>query len=436
MSTAHDAPTSDPPFHLRCVECGGDWPGLALRSRCDCGGTLDVVHAFPDPPSRALLDARLGSKQPLDRSGVWRYRELILPVEPEFVATRREGNTGLYDAPRVATYVGLDALSLKHEGENPTGSFKDRGMTAGVTMARKLGMTRVACASTGNTSASMAAYAAAAGLEALVFIPEGKIAYGKLSQALAYGARTLQIEGDFDAAMKLVQAVCDDEGVYLLNSINPFRIEGQKAIGFEILQDLDWRAPDWIVLPGGNLGNSSALAKGLGELRALGLIDRLPRIAVVQAAGANPLYTAWRAARDLVPVRAQTIATAIQIGDPVSWRKCLRGLAETDGVVTEVDDQAIVDAKAQVDAAGIGAEPASCATVAGLKRLVAEGVIAPDAHVVGVLTGHLLKDPDVVVHYHQGTLAGLRSTFANAPVRVRGELDEVRRLLRAGRAPR
>lgn len=424
MSAAH--------FHLACVACAATFPGLELRYRCDCGGVLDVVHAFADVPSLADLDARLASKAPLDRSGVWRFRELILPVDAQHVATRREGNTGLYDAPSLATYTGLSALRLKHEGENPTGSFKDRGMTTGVTMARALGMTRVACASTGNTSASMAAYAAAAGLEAFVFIPEGKIAYGKLSQALAYGARTVQIEGDFDAAMDLVQQVCAAAGVYLLNSVNPFRIEGQKAIGFEILQDLDWRVPDWIVLPGGNLGNSTALAKGMAELHALGLIDRLPRVAVVQAAGANPLYTAWQRGADTVePMRASTVATAIQIGNPVSWQKCLRGLRQTGGVVTEVDDQAILDAKAMVDAAGIGAEPASCATVAGLKRLVGEGVIAPDADVVGVLTGHLLKDPDVVVGYHQDRLEGITATHANAPIRVRGALDEVLAILGA-----
>lgn len=415
-------------MRLSCVRCAATYAVTEVRYRCECGGTLDVLHDFERVPTLAGFDARLGSKAPLDRSGVWRFRELLCSLEPAHVATRREGNTGLYESERIAAYVGV-SLRLKHEGENPTGSFKDRGMTVGVSVARRLGMTAVACASTGNTSASMAAYAAAAGMRALVFVPAGQVAYGKLGQALAYGARTISIKGDFDAAMRLVEAVCARGHAYLLNSVNPFRVEGQKAIAFELLQDLDWNVPDWLVVPGGNLGNSSALAKGLGELLALGLIDRVPRLAVVQAAGANPLYTAWRTGADLVPVQADTRATAIRIGDPVSWRKCLRGLRATDGVVTEVDDQAILDAKAQVDAAGIGAEPASCATVAGAKRLVAEGVIARDAVVCGVLTGHVLKDPGIVVGYHTSALDGVTSTFANPPTEVEADLDALLRVV-------
>jgi threonine synthase len=303
-------------------------------------------------------------------------------------------------------------------------------MTAGISMARHLGMTRVACASTGNTSASMASYAARAAMGAVVFIPEGKIAYGKLSQALAYGAKTIQIQGDFDDAMALVQELCDAEGIYLLNSVNPFRIEGQKAIGFEILQDLGWRVPDWIVLPGGNLGNNTAIAKGLLELHSAGLIDTLPRMAVVQAQGANPLYTAWTQGTDVNPIKADTIASAIKIGAPVSWRKSMRGLRALDGVVTEVDDNQIMDAKAVVDAAGIGAEPASCATVAGLRRLVDEGVIRPEETVVGVLTGHLLKDPDAVVGYHSGSLDGIHALRANAPIQAPADVGAIRALLR------
>lgn len=424
---------SEAAWTLQCVECSARYPGLDQRYRCDCGGTLDVVHdhsALP-PDLLAQFDARRASKTMPDRSGVWRFRELVLPVEEEFIATKPEGNTNLYDVPSVASYCGVDALKLKHEGENPTGSFKDRGMTAGITMARRFGMTRVACASTGNTSASMASYAAQAGLEAIVFIPEGKIAYGKLSQALAYGAKTIQISGDFDAAMKLVESVCNQEGIYLVNSVNPFRIEGQKAIGIELLQDLDWEVPDWIVIPGGNLGNNTALSKGLGEMYAAGLIDRLPRIAVVQAAGANPLYTAWTTGQDVAPVQAETLATAIRIGNPVSWRKSLRGIEATHGVVTEVTDQEILDAKAMVDAAGVGAEPASCATVAGLKRLVAEGVIPADAKIAGILTGHVLKDPGIVVDYHRGTLDGIASNHANRPVQTDATLEAVLAAIRA-----
>ena len=418
---------------LQCVRCNATYPALERPIyRCDCGGTLDVVHDLDalSEVSTDTFDQRLLSRAPADRSGVWRFRELILPGVPvDALAAKPEGGTNLYDVPSLASWTGVRQLQLKHEGENPTGSFKDRGMTAGITVARLLGMTRVACASTGNTSASMASYASQFGLDGSVFVPAGNIAFGKLAQALAYGARTLQLAGDFDDAMRLVQQVCLSDGIYLLNSVNPFRIEGQKAIGFELLQDRGWRVPDWIVLPGGNLGNNTALTKGLLELYALGLIDRLPRVAVIQAAGANPLYTAWTAKADVVPIKAHTVATAIKIGAPVSWRKSLRGLATVDGVVEQVTDQEIIDAKARVDASGIGAEPASCATVAGLHKLVERGVIPRDAEVVGLLTGHVLKDPGLVVDYHRGTLETLESTHANAPIVADATLESVRRAL-------
>jgi len=421
-------------WKLVCFDCASSFDGLETRYRCDCGGTLDVMHdwtAGKAPMTTDLFDDRLGSRIPADRSGVWRFRELILPLKETEIITKPEGNNNLYNAATVSEYTGIDTFLLKHEGENPTASFKDRGMTVGISMARKLGMDRVACASTGNTSASMAAYASQAGMKSFVFIPEGNIAYGKLCQALAYGARTIQIDGDFDAAMVLVEEVCASEGIYLLNSINPFRIEGQKAIAFELLQDLGWEVPDWIVLPGGNLGNNSAVSKGLGELRDLGLISRLPRIAVIQAAGANPLYTAFQTKKALIPVNgAKTIATAIKIGNPVSWGKSLRGIEATDGIVEEVTDQEIMDAKAVVDGAGIGAEPASCATVAGAKKLVAAGVIKPDEQVCGILTGHLLKDPDAAIGYHRGELDGIRSNLANPPVSVTADLASVLKVLK------
>jgi threonine synthase len=411
---------------LICVDCQKEFPLWEVRYRCDCGGTLDVIHEWDSGISPTTFDQRLGSREPHDRSGVWRYRELILSLDPKDIITKPEGNTNLYSSKPIADFVGLREILLKHEGENPTGSFKDRGMTVGVSVARKLGMKRVACASTGNTSASMAAYAAQSGQQAIVFIPEGKIAYGKLSQTLASGARTMQIDGDFDAAMGLIEQACAKRGIYLLNSINPFRIEGQKAIAIELLHELDWRAPDWIVLPGGNLGNNSALSKGLVEMHSLGLIDRLPRLAVIQAEGANPLYTAFREDRDLIPVgNAETIATAIKIGNPLSWKKSLRGLRQTNGVVEQVSDQEIMDAKARVDAAGIGAEPASCASVAGIKKLVDQGVIGRQEQVCGILTGHLLKDPDAVVGYHEGSLESIQSNYQNAPISVKADLDSV-----------
>ncbi len=407
----------DVQWTLVCSRCERTYPGLVERHRCECGRPLDV-RLPPSAMTPDAVDRRLTSRQPLDRSGVWRFREWVLPLDEASVVTRLEGHTNLYDVPKLAAHVGLDRLRLKHEGENPTASFKDRGMTVAVSVARRLGKTRVACASTGNTSASMASYAATAGMQAYVFIPEGKVAYGKLSQAMAFGAKTLQIEGDFDRAMSLVQSVSASEGIYLVNSVNPFRIEGQKAIGFEILQDLQWQVPDWIVLPGGNLGNNWAIAKGLMELRAAGHIDRLPRIAVIQAEGASPLYAAYQRGGDLQPMAAETVATAIRIGNPVSFHRALAGLAATDGVVEKVTDQEIVDAKAVVDGAGLGAEPASCATVAGLKKLVTAGTVPPDASVVGVLTGHVLKDPGLVVDYHLGRLEGFNHTLANPPVKV------------------
>ena len=432
---------SSHPWKLRCVETGAEYAGDDPRYRSDTGSVLDVEHDLErlsgqDLP--ALFDQRLASTKAIDRSGVWRFRELILPVSEDLIVARGEGATTLYDTPHVARYAGVDRLQLKHEGENPTGSFKDRGMATGTTVARLFNATSVACASTGNTSASMASYAAIAGLDAYVFIPSGKIATGKLSQALAYGARTIQIDGNFDTAMQLVERVCNERGVYLLNSLNPFRVEGQKAIMLEILQDLRWEVPDWLVLPGGNLGNNSALFKALSELRCLGVIDRYPRFAIIQAAGANPLYRAFKAGKHhcessggrVEPLpNVETIASAIRIGDPISWRKTFRALRETDGVVEEVTDDEIMDAKSVVDRAGIGAEPASCATVAGLRKLVASGVIRSDERIVGVLTGHLLKDPDATTGYHLGTLDAITSQNANQPVQCKAELDAILKVL-------
>ncbi len=425
------------PWVLTCLDCPRTYGPREVRYRCECGGTLDVRHDFT--ANRAAIsprafDARLASKSPIDRSGVWRFREAILPLDPRHIVTRGEGATTLYelDSRSPATrFAGVSRLLLKHEGENPTGSFKDRGMTTGVSIARSLGISRVACASTGNTSASMASYAALAGMRAYVFIPAGHIAFGKLSQSLAYGARTIQIEGDFDAAMKLVEEASAREGIYLLNSLNPYRLEGQKAIGLETLQDLDWNIPDWIIVPGGNLGNNSAIYKGLAELRELGVISRFPRLAIIQAQGSNPLYRAFTARTNvLTPVtNPETISTAIRIGNPVSWKKSLRAIRETRGVVEQVSDQETMDAKAMIDACGVGAEPASCVTLAGLKKLVVAGTIKPDDRIVCVLTGHVLKDPDATAKYHQKQLDGVASNHANAPVRCAATIDAVLRAL-------
>ena len=425
-----------PEMYLECVNCGKTYDPWALRYKCDCGGILDVkrdLSKIDGEELRKLWDARWGLKRGVESSGVWRYRELILSVPDEMIVTRQEGNTRLYPAGAAGKWAGLSDLWFKHEGENPTGSFKDRGMTCGASAARRLGAKSVACASTGNTSASMASYAAVAGMRAVIFIPEGKIAYGKLAQALAYNGRTLQIQGNFDDAMALVQDVCRELNIYLLNSINPYRIEGQKAICIETLQQLDWQVPDWFVIPGGNLGNNSALGKALMELHELGIITKIPRIAVIQAEGANPLYTMWKNHTEFKPVRnPETIATAIKIGNPVSWPKSMRAVTWSNGVVEQVTEQEIMDAKAKLDAAGIGAEPASCCSLAGAKKLRDSGVIAPDEKVVGILTGNILKDPDAVVGYHQDTLMdhyGIRGTFANKPVVIPATLDAVRKAL-------
>jgi threonine synthase len=329
----------------------------------------------------------------------------------------------------VSAHAGVEALLLKHEGHNPTGSFKDRGMTVGVTQAVRVGATAVACASTGNTSASLAAYAAQAGLPALVFVPRDGIALGKLAQALAYGARTLLVEGDFDACLRLVEAASRELGVYLLNSINPFRLEGQKTIVLELLQQLGWEAPDWIVVPAGNLGNTAAFGKALQEARALGLIDRLPRLCAVQAAGAAPFATGFAegfARRHAVT--PHTVATAIKIGDPASWDRAVRSIRETDGVVLAVGDEEILEAKAVIDASGVGCEPASAASVAGVRRLVQEGRIGRGDRVVAVLTGHVLKDPGILLDYHREREPP--PARANRPVAIGADLREVERVLR------
>jgi threonine synthase len=310
-------------------------------------------------------------------------------------------------------------------------------MTCGTAQALRLGMTRVACVSTGNTSASMAAYASAAGLEPVIFIPHGNISYGKLAQALEYGARTLQVEANFDQILALVRQLAERLGIYLLNSINPFRIEGQKTIMTEMMDQRDWRVPDWIVLPGGNLGNTSAFGKALREMKDYGLIAQLPKLAVVQAEGSAPFYELMHSRRrhHLNAVEhPETLATAIKIGDPVSWPKALHEVNTSGGVVEKVTEQEIADAKAVIGRCGIGCEPASAATLAGIRKLTAAGVMAADADVVAVLTGHVLKDPDYIYRYHTGALDApdgtrLRSTFGNAPVVVPNNADQIARIL-------
>ncbi|HEV7858957.1 MAG TPA: threonine synthase [Pyrinomonadaceae bacterium] len=465
-----------------CIEatCGARY---ALHERlyvCPrCGGLLDVLRETKGigeaSALRKVWTERLASMDARDRSGVWRYRELLPFDEDAAIVTLAEGNTPLYDATRAAEYCGLRALRLKHQGCNPTGSFKDTGMTTAVTQARILGARTVVCASTGNTAASLAAYAARAELRCAILVPRGQVSHAKLAQSLDYGATVLELEGNFDDAMRVIRELASDESIYVVNSINPFRLEGQKTVAAELVQQCGWTVPDHLVVPGGNLGNSSALGKGLMELFELGVIDRLPQLWVVQAEGAAPFAQMFtrnvRAASNETTREAgceasvdnaviegvlkpfdspRTLATAIKIGAPVSWKKALRAVKWMGGRALSVSEQEIADAKAIIGRDGIGCEPASATTVAGIKRLVAGGVIGPDERVVAVLTGHVLKDADYVINYHSGTLSmhddsasetedhqgttedlrRIAATYANPPVRVRANTAAISEYLK------
>jgi threonine synthase len=431
-----------------------------------CGGLVDVAYDWdrlPLPKSLRDFEAKWADRaDPLNFSGVWRFRELLPFAAPEQVMTIGEGQTILQKADIVAGYVGLrpGSLFLQYEGMNPSGSFKDNGMTAAFTHARMVGARRAACASTGNTSASLAVFCSATGLmKAIIFIGSGKIAYGKLAQALDHGALTVQITGDFDDAMQRVREVSAQLGIYLVNSVNPFRLEGQKTIMYRVLEALRWEAPDWIVVPGGNLGNVSAFGKAFIELAEIGLLTKLPRLAVINAAGANTFHQLydrftlrWNGGEpeqrtvegyyrglEAEHIRAATIASAIEINRPVNLPKALRALDRCGGVAREVSDQDILDAKAKVGSGGLGCEPASAASVAGARLLVREGVISPDERVVCILTGHQLKDPTATVAYHStdqktfddvlGKRGVRRATFANRAVQVPNSLDEIIRAI-------
>jgi len=459
------SPRATDTCYQQCIlpDCGATFSLDETLPLCPrCGNLLDVAYRWdrlPVPASLAEFERKWARRaDPRSASGVWRFHEL-LPFAPlEACVTIGEGQTLLHPADAVARWVGMKpgGLFLQYEGMNPSGSFKDNGMAAAFTHGRMIGATRAACASTGNTSASLALYCAVTGLmKAVIFVGSGKIAVGKLSQALDFGALTLQIAGDFDDAMARVQEVSRELGIYLVNSVNPFRLEGQKTIMYRVLEALRWEVPDWIVVPGGNLGNSSAFGKAFFELAQLGLIDRMPRLAVINATGAKTLFELyenqhlrWNGGRpdaaiadaysekmDAEGLRASTIASAIEINRPVNLMKCIRALEWTDGVVRHVSDEAILDAKAQIGAGGMGCEPASAASVAGAKLLVAEGVIPPEARVVCVLTGHQLKDPGATVAYHTsdpehfdevlGSRGVRGAAFANRAVTVGNDVDEI-----------
>jgi len=431
-------------FSFRCIGCGDVTESAQQDFRCaQCHDLLEIVYPAWDeykPGAEKLKSAwltrRLSSK-PEDLSGVWRFRELLPPIEAEQVITLREGNTPLFELPRCARITGVPQLFAKHQGMNPTASFKDAGMTVAATFARRAGFKWVGCASTGNTSASMAAYAARGGMRSLVLVPEGKISWSKLSQALDYGAVTCQLRTDFDGCLRLLQELVLRAPVYQLNSINPFRLEGQKTLAFELLEQMGWNPPDHIIVPGGNLGNSSAIGKALVEMRDLGLISRLPKLSVIQAEGANALVRTLRetGGKKLVSVAPETRATAIRIGNPASWKKAAHVIEATGGACEQVSEIEIAQAKAEIGAEGIGCEPASAVTLAGLKKLVEQGFVKASETVVLVLTGNLLKDPDYTMEFHRGELLaegdGARSlaSLRHAPTVLDATLDAVMRTL-------
>ena len=405
---------------LRCIECRAITDSTGQDFRCStCGDLFEVFYpgwstaeglragGHEAQRLKQIWRDRKTSPAAADLSGVWRFRELLPALKSGHAPiTLGEGNTPLYELSRCARAAGVQFLQAKHQGMNPTASFKDTGMTTAASFAREEGFRWVACASTGNTSASMAAYAARGGMRSLVLIPEGKISWGKLSQSLDYGAVTCQLRADFDGCVKVLNQLVKRKPIYLLNSVNPYRLEGQKTAAVELLEQLGWETPDHIIVPGGNLGNSSALGKALLEMKELGLISRLPKLSVIQAEGANPFFRSIRehGGKTLIPMDADTLATAIRIGNPASWKKALRVLRATEGTVEQVSEVEIALAKAEIGSDGVGCEPASAVTLAGLKKLVKQGFVRPNESVLLILTGHVLKDPEFTLKFHRGDL--------------------------------
>lgn len=452
---------------LRCTGCGERITAKDAQSnfRCrTCNDLFEVEYPWsdgapagdnvqrhprvpngPNPSAlKYLWQERRTSTLNVDQSGVWRFRDLFPIVPEDRVVTLREGNTPLYEMPRAAARLGMNWLLAKHQGMNPTGSFKDTGMTAALSVAVSSGFEWVACASTGNTSAAMAAYAARAGLRSLVLIPEGKIAWGKLSQSMDYGSTTVQLKTDFDGCVRVLGEIVKRAPIYLLNSVNPYRLEGQKTPAFEMLEQMDWQVPHHVIVPGGNLANCSALGKGFMEMKHLGFIRRVPKISVIQAEGANPLYRWMQNGGEgqLQPVTADTRATAIRIGNPASWKKAIKVIAATGGWCEQVNEREIALAKAEIGAEGIGCEPASAVTLAGLKKLVADERVGREETAVLLLTGHTLKDSEYTINYHRGQLltenelAGASETelaqnaaLRRAPLVLDADADSILRVL-------
>jgi threonine synthase len=397
---------------LKCINCGETYSPDSVLYRCKgCSDLLDVIYDYGDLDHKSLR--KKWKNEPIH---VWKYREL-LPLQPPNPVTLGEGGTPLHECERLAGDIGLKTFYAKNEGVNPTGSFKDRGMTVGINKALQLGMRMTVCASTGNTSASLSAYSAKAGLKCIVLVPSGKIASGKMAQAIAYGAKVLAVKGNFDDALILAQKLCDEYPLYLLNSVNPFRLEGQKTLAYEVFEQLGEKAPDNVIVPVGNAGNISAIWKGFCELERLGFTAKLPRMIGVQASGASPIATMIEDGREeMVPItHPETLATAIRIGSPVNWKRARRAVEESRGTVTVVSDEEIVEAQKQLARfEGLFVEPASASSLAGLKRLISEGEVASSELSVCVLTGHGLKDPNVVSKYYK------------KPVEVENTMEDVK----------
>jgi len=390
--------------HQECINCGTRYPTDEVIYFCrKCGDILEIKLDYDI--TKDILKKSGWRKTPLS---VWRYRDLMPIHEPSKIVTLNEGGTGLHKCKRLGKALGIKQLYVKNEGENPTGSFKDRGMTVGVTKAVELGVRSVICASTGNTSASLAAYAAKAGLQCAVLIPSGKIAYGKLAQAIIYGSKVIQVRGNFDQALEIVFKLSEKHrSIYLLNSINPFRIEGQKSLGYEICEQLDNESPDRVVVPVGNAGNISAIWKGFTEFHNLGFVKTLPKMTGIQAVGAAPIAQAIKSgSSEIKPVNEpETIATAIRIGAPVSWKKAVNAIRSSGGTAETVTDVEILEAQKTLSRLeGLFVEPASASSIAGLKKLVENGTIERDERIVCVTTGHGLKDPDVAVRMSEKPL--------------------------------
>jgi len=408
-------------MELRCIECRAVAQADAITCPA-CKGLLAFESPTLDQDGAALRERfaqRRLSNEPVDQSGVWRYREFLPALPAEHIVSLRENVVPLFAARTGASYADARNLSYLHLGANPTASFKDAGMTVAMSHARRRGARVAVCASTGNTSSSMAAYASRAGIAAAVLIPGTGISSAKMAQTLDYGAKVIVVDGDFDRALEMVRTL-DPRRVAVVNSINPYRIEGQKCAALGLLDMRGWRVPDWVIMPGGNLGNSSAFGKGFREAKKAGLIDRLPRIAVVQASGAAPFSRLFSDGGELIAVKAKTTATAIEIGNPASWRKALAELRACDGVALDVSDDEIADARAVIGRDGVGCEPGSAATLAGIKRLREQGVMRADEDIVAVLTGHMLKDGAYAAKYHESD-----ARFANKLVRIGDEAQLV-----------